>query len=208
MIENKQQAKIAQKAQRDLYQALFGTPYIAEYLAVVLVLTSIILAIFIPHEGWFPTSRSEGMTNYHRWLYDQFVIISCMMGLVLYYILQRQKQYVVVRQQWRSYIQAQAIFKIHRIQKAIQQGKKPLIQSRGAEIAVILFMLMIFILMYSVLVPNPSARRGQFFIQTWWPINAGFIGLSYYINFWLYLRLFAVNDVEKQYTLLQGRKSG
>ena len=208
MIENKQQAKIAQKAQRDLYQALFGTPYIAEYLAVVLVLTSIILAIFIPHEGWFPTSRSEGMTNYHRWLYDQFVIISCMMGLVLYYILQRQKQYVVVRQQWRSYIQAQAIFKTHRIQKAIQQGKKPLIQSRGAEIAVILFMLMIFILMYSVLVPNPSARRGQFFIQTWWPINAGFIGLLYYINFWLYLRLFAVNDVEKQYTLLQGRKSG
>lgn len=208
MIENKQQAKIAQKAQRDLYHALFGTPYIAEYLAVVLVLTSVILAIFIPHEGWFPTSRSEGMTNYHRWLYDQFVIISCMMGLVLYYILQRQKQYVVVRQQWRSYIQAQAIFKTHRIQKAIQQGKKPLIQSRGAEIAVILFMLMIFILMYSVLVPNPSARRGQFFIQTWWPINAGFIGLLYYINFWLYLRLFAVNDVEKQYTLLQGRKSG
>ena len=179
MIENKQQAKIAQKAQRDLYQALFGTPYIAEYLAVVLVLTSIILAIFIPHEGWFPTSRSEGMTNYHRWLYDQFVIISCMMGLVLYYILQRQKQYVVVRQQWRSYIQAQAIFKIHRIQKAIQQGKKPLIQSRGAEIAVILFMLMIFILMYSVLVPNPSARRGQFFFFIWWPINAGFIGLLF-----------------------------
>ncbi len=103
MIENKQQAKIAQKAQRDLYQALFGTPYIAEYLAVVLVLTSVVLAIFIPYEGWFPTSRSEGMTNYHRWLYDQFVIISCMMGLVLYYILQRQKQYVVVRQQWRSY---------------------------------------------------------------------------------------------------------
>ena len=208
MIENKQQAKIAQKAQRGLYHAIFGTPYIAEYLAVFLVLTSVILAIFIPHEGWFPTSRSEGMTNYHRWLYDQFVIISCMMGLVLYYILQRQKQYVVVRQQWRSYIQAQAIFKIHRIQKAIQQGKKPLIQSRGAEIAVILFMLMIFILMYSVLVPNPSARRGQFFIQTWWPINAGFIGLLYYINFWLYLRLFAVNDVEKQYTLLQRRKSG
>ena len=208
MIENKQQAKIAQKAQRDLYHALFGTPYIAEYLAVVLVLTSVILAIFIPHEGWFPTSRSEGMTNYHRWLYDQFVIISCMMGLVLYYILQRQKQYVVVRQQWRSYIQAEAIFKIHRIQKAIQQGKKPLIQSRGAEIAVILFMLMIFILMYSVLVPNPSARRGQFFIQTWWPINAGVIGLLYYINFWLYLRLFAVNDIEKQYTLLQRRKSG
>lgn len=28
MIENKQQAKIAQKAQRDLYHALFGTPYI------------------------------------------------------------------------------------------------------------------------------------------------------------------------------------
>ena len=104
--------------------------------------------------------------------------------------------------------QAQAVFKIHRIQKAIQQGKKPLIQSRGAEIAVILFMLMIFILMYSVLVPNPSARRGQFFIQTWWPINAGFIGLLYYINFWLYLRLFAVNDIEKQYTLLQRRKSG
>lgn len=107
-----------------------------------------------------------------------------------------------------SYIQAQAIFKTHRIQKAIQQGKKPLIQSRGAEIAVILFMLMIFILMYSVLVPNPSARRGQFFIQRWWPINAGFIGLLYYINFWLYLRLFAVNDIEKQYTLLQRRKSG
>ncbi len=208
MIENKQQAKIAQKAQRDLYQAILGTPYIAEYLAVVLVLTSVILAIFIPHEGWFPTSRSEGMTNYHRWLYDQFVLISCMMGPILYYILQRQKQYVVVRQQWRSYVQAQAIFKIHRIQKAIQQGKKPLIQSRGAEIAVILFMLMIFILMYSVLVLNPSARRGQFFIQTWWPINAGFIGLLYYINFWLYLRLFAVNDIEKQYTLLQRRKSG
>lgn len=167
---------------------------------------NLILAVFILHSGWFPTSQSASMTNYYRWLYDLFVWIGCMMGPILYYILQRQKQYVVVRQQWRSYVQAQAIFKMHRIQKAIQQGKKPLIQNRGAEIAVILFMLMIFICMYLMLVPNQSARRSQFFIQTWWPINAGFIGLLYYVNFWLYLSLFAVNDVEKCDALLQRRR--
>ena len=200
--ELREQSKVAYKDQKKLYQVIFGTEYIAEYLAILLVVISIVLAIFIPHEGLFWTSQSEGMNNFHRWLYDLFVLISSSMGIVLYFFLKRKMIQIPVRQQWKLYIQAQANLKKFRIQNAIQHGKKPLLVSCNSEIVAISIIIIILIMNYIFLTPSESSRRGDFWIQTWWPINAFIIGAFYYSLFWLYFRLLSVKDIDRQYRLI------
>ena len=201
-IDLRMESKAAQRAQKDLYQVLFGTRFIAEYIAIVFVLFSIFLAVFIPYQGLFWTSQSEGMTNFHRWLYDLFVLISMGMGIILYFLVRRKMIQPAVRQQWRLYVQAQANFKMLRMRDAIQQKKKILLKNPSSELIAISFFLIIFILIYTCVTPSESSRRGDFWIQTWWPINAAIIGVLYYSNFRLYIRLFAVKDIHRQYRLI------
>ena len=133
-IDLRMESKAAQRAQKDLYQVLFGTRFIAEYIAIVFVLFSIFLAVFIPYQGLFWTSQSEGMTNFHRWLYDLFVLISMGMGIILYFLVRRKMIQPAVRQQWRLYVQAQANFKMLRMRDAIQQKKKILLKNPSSEL--------------------------------------------------------------------------
>ena len=89
--EEREYAKISKHALKDLFRVLFGTKYIDQYFAMLMVGLSIALATLIPHHGLFATSQSPGMTNYHRWLYDIFVVVSSLIGFVLYFWLKRQK---------------------------------------------------------------------------------------------------------------------
>lgn len=70
------------------------------------------------------------------------------------------------------------------------------------EYCFILLFLALFILMYSLLTPFENGRRGNFWIQTWWPINAFIIGVLYSGLFWIYFRLFAIKAIMNQYALL------
>ncbi len=206
-IDLRVESKVAEKAQKELYQALFGTRFIAEYTAFICVLLSVILAIFIPHGGLFWTSQSEGMSNFHRWLYDLFVLITIVMGLALNYIVRRKMPQLAVRQQLRLYIQAQANFKMLRIQSAIDQNKKAFLKTSSAEITAICMLILIFIMIYTCVTPSETSRKGDFWIQTWWPINALIIGGLYYLNFWLYIRLFFVKEIDRKYRLIKMKKN-
>ena len=85
-LEQRERAKITRRALKEVFQILFGTVYIDQYFAVFMVGLSIVIAVLIPdYEGLFLTSQSRGMTNYHRWLYDIFVLVSSLMGFVLYF---------------------------------------------------------------------------------------------------------------------------
>ena len=86
-------------------------PLIAHIIAVALVAVSLILAVFISYDGLFTTAASEGMTNYHRWLYDVFVFVGIDMGPVLYILMRLQLRERGGRQAWREYTRAHAQFK-------------------------------------------------------------------------------------------------
>lgn len=58
------------------------------------------------------------MSNYHRWLYDQFVIVSGVIVLVVYFRVQQQVSDPDFRQAWRDYIDTNAKFKFFRYVKA------------------------------------------------------------------------------------------
>lgn len=203
MLQDKKQAELLKNTQKAYFKAVFGTPYIAHIIAVALVAVSLILAVFISYDGLFTTAASEGMTNYHRWLYDVFVFVGIAMGPVLYILMRLQLRERGGRQAWREYTRAHAQFKMNRYHKAQAEGKKTLLNSWVSEAAVFIMIIAVFILMYSVITPNESDRRSDFWIQTWWPINAVLIGLIYYGIFCLYIRLFAVMEVESQYQLLK-----
>lgn len=199
-LEEREHAKITRRALKEVFQILFGTVYIDQYFAVFMVGLSIVIAVLIPdYDGLFLTSQSRGMTNYHRWLYDIFVIVSSLMGFVLYFLLKRQKYNTEFGQKWRAYIRANAEVKLYRYQKAQQEGKFPLLHTRFGEYFFLIFLIILFVSMYSLITPIENSRSGNFFIQTWWPINAVIIGVLYSGWFWLYVRLFAVKAIMTQY---------
>jgi hypothetical protein len=205
MTPDKQQAELLKQTQKKLFAAIFGTPHIALLIAFILVAVSLILAKFVPYEGLFATASSSGMSNYHRWLYDIFVIASIIMGPVLYVLIHRQFERGEGRQAWREYTRTHAQFKMRRFIKAEAEGKKAILDSWLSEGLVFIMIITVLILMYSVLTPDGSGRRGYFWIQTWWPINASLIGLFYYAIFCLYVRFFALLEVDRQYQLLHAQ---
>ena len=199
--EFKEKAKLTQIAMKDMFRSLFGTVYTHQYFGLVMVLFSIILALIVPYEGLFITSQSQGMTNYHRWLYDVFVIVNTFLGFVIFYMLKRQKYNIEVKQKWRVYITAHAQFKFHRYLKAQEKGKKPLMHTRFGEYFFVLITIIFFIAVYSLMTPSGTSHRG-FIILTWWPMNASIIAVIYTLLFIWYFRLFAIHEIMNQYKLL------
>lgn len=161
--ELKAQSELMQKAMKDMFKSLFGTAYIHQYFGLVMVLLSIVLALIFPYEGLFMTSQSQGMTNYHRWLYDVFVIVNTFLGFVMFYMLKRQKYNNEFRQKWRAYITASAKFKLYRYQKAQEKGKKPLMHTHLGEYFFILMLIVGFIVMFSLMTPSETSRRSFFY---------------------------------------------
>lgn len=204
--EFKEQSQLMQTAMKDMFKSLFGTAYIHQYFGLVMVLLSIILAFIFPYEGLFITSKSQGMTHYHRWLYDMFVIVNTFLGFVIFYKLKRQKYNIEFNQKWRAYITASAKFKLYRYQKAQEKGKKPLMHTRFGEYFFILMLMVGFIAMYSLMTPSESSRR-SFVILTWWPFNATIIGVLYICYFIFYIRLFAIAEITDQYQLMFRRSA-
>ncbi len=204
--EEQQRIKISLRALKQVFQVLFGTVYIDQYFAMFMVGLSVCLAVFIPYEGLFPTSQSAGMTNYHRWLYDIFVIVSSLIGFIFYFLLKRQKYNPEFGQKWRAYIRKNAEFKLYRYQQAQQKGKLPVLHTRFGEYFFLIFLIILLVSMYSLITPIENSGRGNFLIQTWWPFNALIIGVLYSGWFWLYFRLFAINDIMNHYVLLIRRE--
>lgn len=200
-IEDQRQPKLAHESTKKMQNALFGFNYSAEIISAVLVIISIFLAVMVPYSGLFPTSQSEEMTNYHRWLYDQFVIVSCFIGIVLYFRLKQLRYNQKFRMLWRSYIQANAEFKFYRYQKAHHEGKLPFLHTKKGEYIALLCLIIGIIAFFIFLTPSETSRRGNFFIQAWWPINALIIGVLYYSQIWLYLRLIAASEITDRYLL-------
>lgn len=199
--ELKAQSELMQNAMKDMFKSLFGTAYIHQYFGLVMVLLSIIFALILPYEGLFMTSQSQGMTNYHRWLYDLFVIVNTFLGFVIFYVLKRQKYNIEFNQKWRTYITASAKFKLYRYQKAQEKGKKPLMHTRFGEYFFLLMLIIGFIAMFSLMTPSETSRR-SFILLTWWPFNASIIGVIYTVYFILYIRLFAIAEITDQYQLM------
>lgn len=200
--ELQQHAKPVHASTKKLIDALFGFQYSAEIIAVILVFLSILLATFFIHDGLFPTAQHTKMSNYHRWLYDQFVIVSGVIVLAVYFRLKHKMSEAQFRQCWRSYIQANAKFKLYRYLKAQEKGKLPFLHSKTSEYIVILCFILGFIAFYAYLTPSESTRRGDFMILTWWPINAVIIGVCYYGQIWFAIRLMSVSEISIQYFAL------
>jgi NADH:ubiquinone oxidoreductase subunit 5 (subunit L)/multisubunit Na+/H+ antiporter MnhA subunit len=74
MNPDKQQAELLKQTQKQYFRAVFGTAYIAHAVAIFMLAVSLILAVFVPHDGLFATASSAGMSNYHRWLYNAALI--------------------------------------------------------------------------------------------------------------------------------------
>lgn len=200
--EEQQQAKPAHQATKKMIDTLFGFEHSAEVIAALLVLLSIVLATLFTHEGWFPTSQSLGMSNYHRWLYDQFVVVSGVLVLVVYLRVKQQGRNLDFRQAWRGYIDANAQFKLYRYIKAQQKNKLPLLHSAVGEYLCVLFCFVGFVCFYSLLTPSDHAHRGNFLLLGWWPINALIIGICYYAQIWFAIRLMAVGEISTRYFAL------
>lgn len=201
--EEQKRLNIVREAQSNLYISIFSTKYVAEYFALAMVFVSICLAIFIPYIGLFPTSQSKSMSNYHRWLYDLFVIVSSCMGPILYFIFKHKMQHYKVRQHWYTYVKAHAIFKKYKHDLAVKQGKKKYLVGLWSERVFLILMIVGLIMIYAFIVPSGNSRRGGLFIQAWWPISAGVIALLYYAVFWVYFRLFASAEINRQYQALE-----
>ncbi len=201
--EKQQKLKAMRDAQSKLYISIFTTKYVAEYVALIMVTVSILLGFFIPYIGLFPTSQSHGMSNYHRWLYDFFVIVTCCIGPILYFIFKQKMQNFTVRQFWIEYVKVHAMFKKYQHDVAVQQEKKKYLVSLWSERAFLILFLVALVLTYSFVAPSGTSRRGSLFIQAWWPISAGVVGVLYYAVFWLYFRLFASGAINQQYRRLE-----
>ena len=168
---------------------------------MLMVGLSIALATLIPHHGLFATSQSPGMTNYHRWLYDIFVVVSSLIGFVLLFLVKTTKSNIKVGQNGELILRQILILKCIVI-ALLNLKVKNLLCIPFKEYCFILLFLALFILMYSLLTPFENGRRGNFWIQTWWPVNAFIIGVLYSGLFWIYFRLFAIKAIMNQYALL------
>ena len=197
--QEQQQAKPAHQATKKMIDALFGFRHSAEVIAVLLVLMSILLATLFTHDGLFPTSQSLNMSNYHRWLYDQFVLLSGVIPLIVYFRVRQQEANPHFRRAWRDYIDANAKFKLYRYLKAQEKDKLPLLHSAFGEYICVLCFCLGFVCFYSMLTPADQARKGNFLLLGWWPINALIIGICYYGQIWFAVRLMAVRQISKRY---------
>lgn len=200
--EERQRAKPVHQATKKMIDALFGFQHSAELIAMSLVLLSILLATFVTHDGWFPTAQHTKMSNYHRWLYDQFVVVSGVIVLGLYFGVRHKMSDPHFRQCWRSYIQENAKFKLYRYLKAQEKGKLPTLHSQTAEYILILCCILGVMAFYTYLTPSDNAHKGNFLILAWWPINAVVIGIFYYAQIWFAIRLMAIREISTQYFAL------
>lgn len=197
--EEQQLAKPAHQATRKMIDALFGFQHSAEVIAALLVLLSILLATLFTHDGLFPTSQSPNMSNYHRWLYDQFVLLSGVIPLIVYFRVRKKEGVPHFRRAWRDYIDANAKLKLYRYLKAQEKNKLPLLHSAVGEYICVLCFCVGFVCFYSIVTPGDQARRGSFLLLAWWPINALIIGICYYGKIWFAVRLMAVRQISKRY---------
>lgn len=209
-LTKKESAAFVQ-AQREMYVVLLGSVNTLGSLSILLVGISLFFAILIPHQGWFPTSQSLGMTNYHRWLYDQYVIVSCLITPLFYVHFKQKKMNPLFCRKWNAYIRAYAEFNVKNAENFQDDGcetkwqerltlyvGRSLLKNKWLQYATCICLIVGSILMYSLVTPFVSTRGSSFWILTWWPINAFFIGVLYYVQIPLLIRLFSIEEIYMQ----------
>lgn len=222
----KKEGKVVAQAQQELYRALFGSVNFPRNLSIFLVGVSLFIATLVLHEGWFPTSQSRGMTNYHRWLYDVYVMVSVFIVPLIYLRFRQLKGSVAFRRKWNSYIRAYAQyqFKLKHVVESVDidvvesvdidndwSGQQKMTNSflryflkhPWFQYLVIGVVIYGCIAMYVWVTPFTSSRGSSFWILAWWPINALIIGVLYYSQFPLFIRLLSIAEVHRQYQILQ-----
>lgn len=214
----KKEGKVVAQAQQELYRALFGSVSFPRNLSIFLVGISLFMATLVLHEGWFPTSQSRGMTNYHRWLYDVYVMVSVFIVPLIYLRFRQLKGSVAFRRKWNSYIRAYAQyqFKLKHVvesvdidndwsgqQKMTNSFLRHFLKHPWFQYLVIGVVIYGCIAMYVWVTPFTSSRGSSFWVLAWWPINALIIGVLYYSQFSLFIRLLSIAEVHRQYKILQ-----
>ncbi|WP_353384593.1 hypothetical protein [Acinetobacter schindleri] len=96
----RKEGKVVAETQQALYRALFGSVNFPRNLSIFLVGMSLFMATLVLHEGWFPTSQSRGMSNYHRWLYDVYVMVSLFIVPLIYLRFRQLEGSVAFRRKW------------------------------------------------------------------------------------------------------------
>jgi len=216
----RKEGEVVAQAQQELYKSLFGSVNFPRNLSIILVGLSILMATLFVHEGWFPTSQSRGMTNYHRWLYDVYVMISIFIVPIFYLRFKQQQASASFRRKWNAYIRAYAHynFKLKEVIESVEgdrSGQQKLNDSMTRFFLkqkwwqYLLLGLFIYggIAMYVWVTPFVSTRGSSFWILTWWPINAFIIGLLYYSQFPVFLRILSIAEVHQQYHKMLQRAS-
>lgn len=198
------QQALAEEIQASVNKALFGTVHFGKLYASLMVMMSLIVAMFIPHEGLFATSQSTGMTNYHRWLYDVYVISSCITGVVIFLRLQHKKHDVKFRRLWHCATKISAEERFREYQYAQSQSKVTILySSKILFYAVLLGFTVGVIAMYVWMTPFAGTYKSSFWILAWWPINALIIWALYCCQSYLFLRLFSTEDMHKHFLKLK-----
>lgn len=216
----KEEGRLVEQALKDLYQSLFGSVYFPRYISAFMVALSISMAIFFAHEGWFPTSQSQGMTHYHRWIYDVYVVTSIFIVPLIYLRFKQLHKTVTFRRKWNAYIRAYAEhqFKLKQIvensdsessgqQKLNDSSLTYFLKNKWFQYVIIGICIYGSIAMYIWVTPFVGSRGSSFWILTWWPINALIIGLLYYAQFPLFLRLLSIEEVNRYYQVLNQKAS-
>ena len=207
----REEGEVVAQTQDELYKALFGSINFPRNLSIFWVCFSILMATFILHDGWFPTSRSQGMTNYHRWLYDLYVVISLMTIPLVYLRFKQQKAKVSFRRKWNAYIRAYAQYNVKlkeviateelvksRQQKLTDSMIQIFFKNKWFQYVTIFLIIYGCIAMYIWVTPFVSTRGSSFWILTWWPINACFIAALYYMQFPLLIRWLSIDEIQTQ----------
>ena len=196
----------AEDIQDLINKALFGTEHIGKLYACVMVTISLICAMFIPHDGFFATSQSVGMSNYHRWLYDVFVITSCVMGCMVYLRLQHKKQDLKFRRLWFSATKLIAEARFREYQYAQSQHKSTIMYSSKIIFYMVMLVMSVGVVaMYIWMTPYTGTYKSTFWILSWWPINAVIIWTFYCCQIYLFLRLYSTEDMHKHFQRMQAK---
>ncbi|WP_254202639.1 MULTISPECIES: hypothetical protein [unclassified Acinetobacter] len=218
----KKEGILVVETKQELYSALFGSVNFPRNLSIFFVCLSLslVMATLFVHECWFPTSQSRGMTNYHRWLYDVYVVISILIVPLVYLRFRKQITNITFRQKWNAYIRAYAQyqFKLKEVvenidddrtgqQKRTNSMLRYFLKHKWFQYILIVSCIYGCIAMYIWVTPFVSTRGSSFWILTWWPINALIIGVLYYIQFPLFLHLLSIKEVNQHYRILHQRAS-
>lgn len=207
----KKEGEAVVQAQQEMYIALFGSVNALRNVSILLVGMSIFLAMLIPHQGWFPTSQSQGMTNFHRWLYDQYVIVSCLITPIFYVHFKQKRMNPLFCRKWNAYIRTYAEFNVKNAENfqddagaskwqerlTLYVGRS-LLKNKWLQYVTFICLIVGSILIYSLVTPFVSTRGSSFWILTWWPINVFFIGVLYYVQIPLLIRLFSIEEIHMQ----------